>query len=102
MQVELKPIAFARNWTKCGNKGKQERQVALHSPMMRRCAGGQGLGDHGGEVNTQHENIFYVVFRVNLPPNPHAMVPLDPGPGHNVAPLGYARLLALICLYSRT
>ena len=41
------------------------------------------------------------VFRVNLPP--HGMVPPDPGPGHTVPPLSYARLLTFhICLYSRT
>ena len=31
------------------------------------------------------------MFHVHLP---HGMVPLDPGPRHNVPPLGYARLLA--------
>ena len=45
--------------------------------------------------------IYALVFRVNLPP--HGMVPPDPGPGHNVPPLGYLRLLTLhICLYSLT
>ena len=41
--------------------------------------------------------MYASVFRVNLPP--HGMVPPDPGPGHTVPPLGYARLLAFhICL----
>ena len=45
--------------------------------------------------------IYASVFRVKLPP--HGMLPPDPGPGHTVPPLGYARLLAFhICLYSLT
>ena len=31
-------LVFARNSTKCGNKGKCGRQVALHSRMVGRCA----------------------------------------------------------------
>ena len=48
----LNCFVFARNWTKCGNKGKYERQAALNSLMVGRCAGAQGLGDHTmvGEV----------------------------------------------------
>ena len=46
---------------------------------------------------------YTLVFHVILPPSPHNMVCLDPGPGHTVPPLGYSRLLAFhICLYSRT
>ena len=47
--------------------------------------------------------IYASVFRLNLPPPPHGMVPPDPGPRHTVPPLGYSRLLAFhICLYSLT
>ena len=57
-------MVFARNLTKCGNKGKYGRQAALNSLMVGRCAGGQGLGGpyHGGEVNTEHESIFIYIW----------------------------------------
>ena len=31
-------------------------------------------------------------FVLTPPPRPHGMVPLDPGPWHNIPPLGYSRL----------
>ena len=41
--------------------------------------------------------VYALVFRVNLPPPWYG--PPDPGPRHNVPPLGYSRLLAFhICL----
>ena len=40
---------------------------------------------------------IHYMFRVNLPP--HGMVPPDPGPRHNVPPLGYARLSQIPCKY---
>ena len=50
MQAVLICMVFARNLTKCGNKGKYGRQAALHSLMVGRRARGQGLGGpyHGG------------------------------------------------------
>ena len=60
MQAVLNCTVFARNLTECGNKGKYGRQAALHSPMVGRCARGQGLGGPypGGEVNTEHESRY--------------------------------------------
>ena len=41
--------------------------------------------------------IYALVFRVNFPPSWYG--PPDPGPRHNIPPLGYSRLLAFhICL----
>ena len=37
-------MVFARNLTKCGNKGKKGRQATLHSLVVGRCAGAQGPG----------------------------------------------------------
>ena len=58
-------MVFARNSTKCGKKGKYGGQAALHSLMVGRCARAQGLGGPyhggpGGEVNTEHESIYYI------------------------------------------
>ena len=56
----LNCTVFARNLTKRGNKGKCGRQAALNSLIVGRCARAQGLAGpyHGGEVNTEHENIY--------------------------------------------
>ena len=70
-------MVFARNLTKCGNKGKYGRQAAFKSLMVGRCAGAQGLGDHtmgggrGGEVNTEHGSIYtytytYIYIHIHL------------------------------------
>ena len=57
-------MVFARNLTKCGSKGKYGRQAALHSLMVGRCAGAQGLGDHtmGGRLalNTRGYIFLYI------------------------------------------
>ena len=69
MQAVLICMVFARNLTKCGNKGKYGRQAALHSLMVGRRARGQGLGGPyhggggGGEVNTEHEACIYEIKR---------------------------------------
>ena len=46
---------------------------------------------------------LYMLSCSMLTSSPMVWSPLDPGPRHNVPPLGYARLLAFpVCLYSRT
>ena len=70
----LNCMAFARNLTKCGNKGKYGRQAALHSLMVGRSAGVQGLGGpyHGGEVKTEHESmslfpfVSYILYNIYI------------------------------------
>ena len=47
--------------------------------------------------------VYMLPCSVLTSPPSHGMVPPDPGPGHTVPPLGYARLLAFhICLCSLT
>ena len=48
-------MVFARNLTKCGNKGKYGREVALlPGPRVQ---GNHTMGG-GGEANTEHDSIY--------------------------------------------
>ena len=66
VQVVLSSMVFATDLAKCGKKGKCSRQAALHSLIIGRCAGAQGLGGpyHGGEVNIGHESLC--IYRIHI------------------------------------
>ena len=60
LQLVLICTVFARNLTKCWNKGKYGMQAALHSLMVGRCPGpgSGGTIPWEGEVNTEHGSIY--------------------------------------------
>ena len=69
-QVVLNCMVFAGNLTKCGNKGKYGRQVPLHSLLVGRCAGAQGLGGRL-TLNTRVDSIEFAYY---LKTSPNSLV----------------------------
>ena len=98
-------IAWYRNFTKRGNKGKQESSLAwANGGTLCRGLGSTGTIPCGVEVNPEHESksYIYLIQRCNPHPPPRYMVPCSTPVVVRCASLRMTHALLLLYLIAYT